>query len=491
MLNITFIKSRIQIVVLVPLLALGALLRLYGLEIQSFWTDELASWAISNYGSLIEVIDKGVRPDNHPPAYPIILYFVERYIGDSEAALRFPSAIAGIFSILVIFLAGQKLYSCREGLTAASFMAILWCPIYYSQEARAYSMLLLFTLLAAYFWIDMTMSWDTGKKVSYYVALAYIITAILTSYLHYYGVYFIALQGLLAMLVLLRRRGALVYLFAIYSLILLAYVPWIPTMISQFLGRDNSWIPTPKLTAFLSYLKFLFNKSNMLLFIALALYGFLFLTNFYNFRKTRVNQITSLMASPTLLLTLWLIVPFAIIFFISITFKPILWNRYLIISLPAAYLLLARAITQLPVSRTGQTIVTFSIIGLFLYHLLFSMNYYSHPHKEQFREAVEFVVGEKNHYEDSVVIGYVWSPHYLNYYFEKRGSEQRVDVIAGQKEDISMVSEYIQTENPNYIWYISAHKEPSPEFIEFLDQNFTLVNHTPFIKANVWLFENH
>ncbi|MEE8357665.1 MAG: glycosyltransferase family 39 protein [Anaerolineales bacterium] len=491
MLNITFIKKRIKIIVLVPILALGALLRLYGLEIQSFWNDELFSWSYSNYDSLIEVIDKSARPDVHPPGYHIFLYFVERYIGDSEAVLRFPSAIAGIFSILAIFLIGQKLYSYREGLIAASFMAILWCPIYYSQEARANSMLLLFTLLAAYFWIDIVINLNTGKKVSYYVILAYITTAIIASYLHYYGVYFIVLQGLLATLVLLRRRWALVYLFAIYALILLAYVPWIPTMVSQLSTSVLAdWITAPKLTAFYSYIKFLFNRSNKLLLIVLPLYGFLFLINFYRYRKTKVNQIAPLMASPTLLLTLWLIVPFAIAFFISITYKPILLNRNLIISLPAAYLLLARAITQLPISRTGQTLVTFSITGFFLYHLLFGLNYYSRPYKEQFREAVGFVVSEKLHYEDSVVIGYVMDPALLNYYFKKKGSEQRVAVIAGQKEDISIVSEYIQIENPNFIWYISGHIEPSPEFIEFLDQHFTRINHMPFKKANVWLFEN-
>ena len=484
-------KSRSQAVVLTLLLALGALLRLYGLEIQSFWNDELASWSHSNHDSLIEVIDRGVRRDIHPPGYQVFLYFVERYIGDSEAALRFPSAIAGIFSILVIFLVGKKLYSHREGLIAASFMAVLWCPIYYSQEARAYSMLLLFTLLAAYFWIDLVVSLDRGKKISYFAAFAYIAAAIIASYLHYYGLYFIVLQGFLATVVLLRRRRALIHLFAIYLVILLAYVPWIPTMISQYSGGGGSWIPVPTILAFLSYTNFLFNKSTILHCIALALYGWLVLINIYDLRKAAGTHMMSLMASPTLLLALWFIVPFVIVFFFSITVKPILTNRNLIISLPAAYLLLARAITRLPVSRTGQTIVIFSITGLFFYHLLFPMHYYSRPHKEQFREAVEFVVRDTHHYEDSVVIGYVWNPAYLNYYFGTMGSAQRVQVVAGRKEDILRLNEYIQTEHPDYIWYISAHRKPRPRFIKYLGRRFTLLDHAPFVHANVWLYRNY
>jgi mannosyltransferase len=491
MLNLSFIKSRIQIIVLILLITLGTLLRLYGLGIQSLWNDELSGWVRSNHASLTDVIEKGVKTDIHPPGHQIILYFVERYIGDSEAALRFPSAIAGIFSIPIIFLVSRRLYSYKEGLIAASFMAVLWCPVYYSQEARVYSFLLLFILLAVYFWIDIIQKLNTGERVQYKVTSTYTITAIITSYLHYYGLYFIVLLGLFAILLLFRRKQALVYLFIIHILILLAYIPWIPTMITQHFGVGASWATAPEISTFFSYIRFLFNKSNILLYLVLALYGFLFLINLYEFRRTGVNRTASLFVSPTLLLALWLIIPYAIVFFISITYKPLLTNRNLIISLPAGYLLLSRAITRLPINKIGHLIITSSLIVFFLYHLLFIMKYYSTPRKEQFREAVEFVVSVKYYHEDSIIMGYVWNPKYLNYYFEKSNSEQKVDIIAGEKEDISLASEYIQRKKPNYIWYISGHIEPSPEFIDFLNRNFTPVTHKPFIGTNVWLFENH
>ena len=119
------------------------------------------------------------------------------------------------------------------------------------------------------------------------------------------------------------------------------------------------------------------------------------------------------------------------------------------------------------------------------------MHYYSRPHKEQFREAVEFVVRDTHHYEDSVVIGYVWNPAYLNYYFGTMGSAQRVQVVAGRKEDILRLNEYLQMEHPDYIWYISAHRKPSPRFIKYLGRRFTLLDHAPFVHANVWLYRNY
>lgn len=52
MLNAVSTKKRIQIIALFLVLSLGAFFRLYGLEAQSFWNDELSSWFRSNYDSL-------------------------------------------------------------------------------------------------------------------------------------------------------------------------------------------------------------------------------------------------------------------------------------------------------------------------------------------------------------------------------------------------------------------------------------------------------
>src|SRR5215213_5314786 len=100
---------------------LAASLRFYGLEIQSLWNDELFSWDDANRESLYRVVD-GVligEQEIHPPGYFIFLYFVEKYLGESEWALRLPSAVAGLLSVLAIYLLGCRLYSRREGLIAA------------------------------------------------------------------------------------------------------------------------------------------------------------------------------------------------------------------------------------------------------------------------------------------------------------------------------------------------------------------------------------
>ncbi len=122
----------------------GAFLRFYHLGFPSLGNDELETLRMSDYNSISSMINEGIVPDVHPPGFQLLIYIIMKNFGDSEFILRLPSAIAGILSIYVIFLLGKLIFSIREGLYSAVFLAISWCPLYYSQEARSYSLLLLF-----------------------------------------------------------------------------------------------------------------------------------------------------------------------------------------------------------------------------------------------------------------------------------------------------------------------------------------------------------
>src|SRR5918993_5800477 len=110
---------------LLAIMFLGAVLRFYGLGFQSLWGGELASWDISTRETISQVVG-GVRSDDHPPLYFLILRFSQWIFGDSEWALRLPSALAGWLCIPAIYLLGKRLYSEREGIIAALFLAVFW-----------------------------------------------------------------------------------------------------------------------------------------------------------------------------------------------------------------------------------------------------------------------------------------------------------------------------------------------------------------------------
>src|SRR5918993_267650 len=195
---------------LLAIMFLGAVLRFYGLGFQSLWGGELARWVF----------------------------------GDSEWALRLPSAIAGWLCIPAIYLLGKKLYSEREGIIAALLVAVLWPTVYYSQEARPHALLILLSILAAYFWWDLMQSLRYRGELPGREAACYIVCAVLCVYTHYFGLLLVMLQAAaLAALALDRLRKVAL----LYVPVTLAYLPWLFGMVTQF--RDGALAgggpPTP------------------------------------------------------------------------------------------------------------------------------------------------------------------------------------------------------------------------------------------------------
>lgn len=122
----------------------GAWARLPRLADASIWLDEAHSLRIAklNWSTLWL---SGY--DNTPPLYYSLLK-LSLLFGDTELVLRLPSLLAGIATIPVIIWAGSLMSGARAGLAAALFFALSAVQIEYSQEARAYS-LLVFNLALA------------------------------------------------------------------------------------------------------------------------------------------------------------------------------------------------------------------------------------------------------------------------------------------------------------------------------------------------------
>jgi mannosyltransferase len=241
--------------------------------------------------------------------------------------------------------------------------------------------------------------------------------------------------------------------------------------------------------------------------------------------RERLNRTSDLFLSPGMLLSLWLIVPFTGVYAISLVWSPFLLDRALIISLPAAYLLVARATTQLPLRPKVQVGVV-TVAGLLLLsQLLFSMDYYTKPHKEQFREAMQFVV--ENDRPNSFIVGCglgyfgpdypplkaIWEPdnpqsrsttdkldYYrsddkfetekFNYYLEEQGSNKRVQAVACEAQDMPVLEDLVKRDGYDYVFYVEAHNMPYPErpLINALENEFELVSHKELTGARVHLF---
>ena len=127
------------------LTAVGALLRFATLDAQSFWFDELVTVSLLrlDFGDMLDAVPES---EATPYLYYVLAWPWTRLFGDGEIGLRSLSALAGTAVVPVAYGAGAALVSRRAGLVAAALVSVHPFLVWYSQEARAYSLL---ALLAA------------------------------------------------------------------------------------------------------------------------------------------------------------------------------------------------------------------------------------------------------------------------------------------------------------------------------------------------------
>jgi mannosyltransferase len=474
---------------LVIVVLAGAALRFYGLDAQSLWNDELSSWEQSHQPTLADVIEKGVRPTTYPPAYQVLVYYVERWVGDSEKALRFPSAVAGVLAIVAIFFLGKQVYSQREGLVAAVLVAFSYQPIYYSQEARAYSFLLLFSILSSHFWFRIAGRLEARRAPDLSSQVGYVACAIVAIYLHYFGLLLVALQlaGLFALSATRPRQLARVACLALA--VALSYVPWLPYFLEEF-ELKQIHIEEPGLHTLSGYWRFLFyNPGEQLKWFAGAVFA-VAVVRWVTARGGELRRTSprAWLTSPTVLLVAWFVLPFAIAYTRSKLSLPMLTYRNLIISLPAAFLLFSRAITQTVTDARLQAITAAAIAAVMLHGLFVTGGYYRLPRKEQFREAAAVVAADEDAYPNARVIAHAYSKGKFDYYLERLGASSRVDLRAGLPSDVERVRNFLAEERPDYVWFLLGHRQPERPFMEFLDQELELVFHVPLRGAFARLY---
>ncbi len=132
-----------ELLVVGSILALGAILRFATLDLQSFRYDEAVTVVRVLHPSLIDTLSAVPGSESTPPIYYGVAWFWTLVFGSSEVGLRSLSALAGTATILVVYMAGRELLSRRTGWIAAAIIAVNPAMIWFSQDARAYALVVL------------------------------------------------------------------------------------------------------------------------------------------------------------------------------------------------------------------------------------------------------------------------------------------------------------------------------------------------------------
>jgi mannosyltransferase len=151
-------------------IAVAAALRFYGLG-SSLWYDEIVTLVESARRPVLEILT--YFPDvNVHPLYSLLAHASLETFGESNWALRLPSCVFGVASVWMTYILGTRLVSRAEAWAGAAILAVSYQHVWFSQNARGYTLMGFFALVSTYFLLRAAESKRTADYAFYALACA-------------------------------------------------------------------------------------------------------------------------------------------------------------------------------------------------------------------------------------------------------------------------------------------------------------------------------
>ncbi|MCX5701547.1 MAG: glycosyltransferase family 39 protein [Candidatus Omnitrophica bacterium] len=376
--------------VLAIIILVGISLRFYKLDSQCLWYDETTKIASAKCQYTIKEFFQHADPKE--VVYTLVLKIWMNIFGFNEFAVRSLSVLFGVLSIFFIYILASELFSETVGLISSFLLSISPFHIYYSQQNLLYSLFLLLAILSTLIFVRV---YNTNKKFLY---LAYFIVNILLCYTHFFGLHILLIHN--ACLFFFKKSDFFKKKWLIINALLIILVGFFIFAILYMEPRPNQigqldWISKPNFGLIIDTLKaFTYGgekltmggngleigagrltiaKLLILIYALLLMKAGLSYKNFIVHKGTLGNSIP-FKKQKIIFLFSWLVIPVLLTFVFSFLFFPIYVVRYLIIIIPAFFILLAIGILNIKGLKTK--LFVFFLILIFNSQALFV---YFHP----------------------------------------------------------------------------------------------------------------
>jgi uncharacterized membrane protein len=397
---------------LLTIILSAMVLRLYHLDFQSLWRDEVDTLRFATR-PLPDLARNLVEPGENGPLYFMAMRPWLAVAGPAEFALRFPSVFAGTLAVPAIYILAKRLTGARAALIAALLAATAPYLVWYGQEAKMYAVL---TVL-----IPLSLWWttETSRRGGLWRwAVLYTITS-LSLYTHILAALVVPVQAFWLLLWPTGqpsgRRWAAVGIYL--AALVLPYLPLARWQIPYWMSAAQSDRPFSSLSGLLGALGASLGRGVLPVrspwqllpaFLALLVGVFLW---------WKVPRKGDPDAHPSgrrivLMLLIWLFVPTLLIVLIS-PGLPVLAERYLIWIIPAFLILSALGLIALvKVWRPLGMSLLAAIIAL---NLIAIASQSAVMIKSDFRGATQFVAAHRNT-GDLLLFQIPYARHVFTYY---------------------------------------------------------------------------
>ncbi len=301
----------------------NVILKSFFLDATPFWYDEMIS--VKDTQLDFGHIKHEAEWDNNPPFYYYCLWVWHSVIPISEFNSRFLSVLFVAVAFGLFYLFARKHFDNKTAVISSVFLTLSNFILFYSQETRAYSLVLLLAVISTIQFFK----YLKDPKLFNLILLSFV--SFLIIYTHYLAGLIVFVQYLI---ILFFHKKKYVSFFAIQSLIILGFISLRFTK-KQFLNilnfnkKDDFWLEPAGFSNLISSLSDLFyNPLTAVIFIVVLLFfTFMYFTN-------KVEDASRIKLY-------CLILGFFSIFFLFIigSFKPMFLPRYLIFCVPFATLI--------------------------------------------------------------------------------------------------------------------------------------------------------
>ncbi|MGP8085080.1 MAG: glycosyltransferase family 39 protein [Methanoregula sp.] len=445
---------------LIVLTVIGIFLRFYNLGFNSLWLDEASTYTISvkSFADIWQVTASG---EFNPPLF----YWIEHVmlmLGNNEVILRFIPALLGVLTIPLFYLIGKEFLDRNAGIIAAAACTVSPFLIYYSQEARAYMMMLFFVALATIFFLK---AMKSGSLIHW---ILFGIFSALAFWSHFYAFVMIAALVLYALIEWAPRirteLANLKMLVAGVGVFVLLSLPLIIVTLQLFVLRTSS-APTYGIQG-LGIITETFSQISGMNDIAMYLLVALFVVGIIQAFRIGKNK--------GIFLVLITVLTFVISYILS--FKMPMEPRYLIFLSIVFFLGIAVSYRLVYSLWNTKAVVYGFIVVLFVISAPVLAGYYSGYSKEDWR-GFSAALQQKTMPGDLVVSvpGYIAQP--LDYYYSSTKAQTK-EYGATTAADLGNISSESGNSTIYYVITLGdiSAADPNGDAIAWLKNNTQLIS---------------
>lgn len=445
-------------------------------ESQSIWV------ATKSVAAILHISAQDVQT----PLYPVLLHFWMQLFGAEIVMARLLSLVFFVLTLPVLYVLIREVSNKETAFLGVILFSLSPFLIWYSNEARTYTLLSFLTTANHVFFLRLYQS--RGQKSKF----LYFLFSILGLYTHYFFGFILLTQFLFVAFKVARRKIKMHFsltFMLVFSFIVLTFLPWLYYVYKLGLAANTQpLIPAPTSFSLIQvYLNFVLGFQNQLVqSLTVSLWPLFLMILFFIFtRKLRL----SLLRIDYFLAVSFL--PVLLVFLVSF-YKPIFLSRYLVIVVPSLFTVFAWLLMNF--GKRILSSVSIALLLLMIMSLNFQNSIQSNPVKEDYRQVVDILSAQVTP-RDVVAVTAPFTVYPIEYYYKGLA---RIDTIPQwnrftqgpippfSREDFErQLTEYQDIYYRLYL-VLSYDQGYQNDLVDYLDHHYHLVSKNSY-PANVEL----